>query len=43
MCLAIPARVIEVLDDDEATVDLEGVREAHHALSQAMRRSFPSK
>ena len=26
MCLAIPARVIEILDDDEATVDLDGVR-----------------
>ena len=26
MCLAIPARVVEILDGDEAVVDLEGVR-----------------
>ena len=26
MCLAIPARVVEVLEADQATVDLEGVR-----------------
>lgn len=26
MCLAIPARVVELLDDDKAIVDLGGVR-----------------
>ena len=26
MCLAFPARVVELLDDDQAVVDLEGVR-----------------
>lgn len=26
MCLAIPARVVELLGDDKATVDLGGVR-----------------
>lgn len=26
MCLAIPARVIEILEGDQATVDLDGVR-----------------
>lgn len=26
MCLAIPVRVVEVLDDDQAVVDLDGVR-----------------
>ena len=26
MCLAIPARVVELLDGDEAVVDLAGVR-----------------
>lgn len=26
MCLAVPARVIELLADDEATIDLAGVR-----------------
>lgn len=26
MCLAIPARVAELLDDDKATVDLGGVK-----------------
>jgi len=26
MCLAIPARVVELLEDDQAVVDLGGVR-----------------
>ena len=26
MCLAFPARIVELLDDDRAVVDLEGVR-----------------
>lgn len=26
MCLAIPARVVELVDGDEAVVDLDGVR-----------------
>lgn len=26
MCLAIPARIVECLDDDQAVVDLDGVR-----------------
>ncbi len=26
MCLAVPARVIEILEDDRATVELDGVR-----------------
>ena len=26
MCLAVPARVIEVLEGNQATVDLDGVR-----------------
>ena len=26
MCLALPARVVELLDDDQALVDLGGVR-----------------
>ena len=28
MCLAIPARVVELLDDDKATVDMGGVQKA---------------
>ena len=28
MCLAIPVRVVEVLDDDQAVVDLDGVRKS---------------
>jgi len=28
MCLAVPARVVELLDDDRATVNLGGVRMA---------------
>lgn len=26
MCLAVPAKVVEVLDDDQALIDLGGVR-----------------
>jgi hydrogenase expression/formation protein HypC len=28
MCLAIPAQVVELMDDDRATVDIGGVRKA---------------
>ena len=28
MCLAIPARVVELRDDDQAVIDLAGVRKA---------------
>jgi hydrogenase expression/formation protein HypC len=28
MCLALPARVVELLDDDQAIVDLGGVRKS---------------
>ena len=28
MCLAVPARVIELLDDDQAMVDLGGMRKS---------------
>ena len=26
MCLAVPARVVELLDGDDATIDVDGVR-----------------
>lgn len=39
MCLAIPARVVELLDDDQAIVDLAGVRkQISLALVEGIRR-----
>jgi hydrogenase expression/formation protein HypC len=39
VCLAIPARVVELLDDDQAIVDLAGVRkQISLALVEGIRR-----